>query len=91
MTEAKMKLVVSSITAAVVVILCVMLVFLIIQFITLGRLKAQKADLDAQISNITNYNNATDTEIDFYTNHLNAVQDMYRAQGKGLPTDVFFK
>ena len=89
MTQAKIKAIVVAVTAAVVLAVCVMLVVLTIQFVTLNKLQADKARLDAAIAQIKEEKSNAANQIDFFGNQQ-ALENMYRSQGYGKGNEIIF-
>ncbi len=89
MTESKLKLMVKLITVAAIVLLSVMLIILTVQFVSLAKLRREKASLDKAVAYVTEYTADVESQIDYFSN-TQAVEDMYRAQGYNKDTDVVF-
>ncbi len=89
MTENKLKLMVKLITVAAIVLLSVMLIILTVQFVSLAKLRREKASLDKSVAYVTEYTADVESQIDYFSN-TQAVEDMYRAQGYNKDTDVVF-
>ena len=87
MTQEKLKTIVKLITAGAVILLATLLVSLTYQFIVLGNLEAQKADLDASINTLNNYNVELNNQVDYF-NNSEALEDYYRANGYSKEGEV---
>ncbi len=90
MTQEKLKNIVKLITAGAVILLAVLLISLTYQFVVLNNLKAQKANLEASISELTDYNVGLNNQVDYFEDQA-ALEDYYRANGYGKDGDIIVK
>ena len=90
MKQKNLKMMISGITVAVVLVVVGMLAVLVWQFVYLGRLKAEAADLDAKVKYLKDYNSQAQSQIDFY-NNAKALEDYFHSQGYGYDGDTFIK
>ena len=90
MTQEKLKTIVKLVTAGAVILLATIIVSLIYQFVVLGNLKRQSAELDAQINALTEYNVQLNNELEYF-NNSEALEDYYRANGYSKEGEVNIK
>lgn len=90
MTQEKLRTIVKLVTAGAVILLATLLVSLTYQFVVLGNLKRQNANLDAQITTLTEYNVQLNNELDYFSNS-EALEDYYRANGYSKEGEVNIK
>ena len=90
MTQKKLKLIVQAVTVFAILLLCFMLIFLTVQFVSLNKLKKKKANLDNSLKYLNDYTGQLSTQIDYLENDQ-ALQDMYRSLGYNKDSDVPFR
>lgn len=90
MTQEKLKTIVKLVTAGAVVLLAILLVSLTYQFVVLSNLRRQKANLDASIRDLKEYNVELNNELDYF-NNSEALEDYYRANGYSKEGEVNIK
>ena len=90
MTQEKLKAIVKLATAGAVILLAILFVSLTYQFVVLGNLKKQNAELDAQINALTEYNVQLNNELEYF-NNSEALEDYYRANGYSKEGEVNIK
>lgn|GEM_PF-2912253 len=90
MTQEKLKTIVKLVTAGAVVLLAILLISLTYQFVVLSNLKRQKANLDASIQDLKEYNVELNNELDYF-NNSEALEDYYRANGYSKEGEVNIK
>lgn len=90
MTQKKLKLIVQAVTVFAILLLCFMLIFLTVQFVSLNKLKKKKANLDNSLKYLNDYTGQVSTQIDYLENDQ-ALQDMYRSLGYNKDSDVPFR
>jgi len=90
LTQEKLKTIVKLVTAGAVVLLAILLISLTYQFVVLSNLKRQKANLDASIQDLKEYNVELNNELDYF-NNSEALEDYYRANGYSKEGEVNIK